>query len=76
MSDNGVRRAAVVGRPIAHSRSPQLHLAAYRALRERGPVVVAGVHLRHQLGADETRSPASLPARPVTQRYSALPPDA
>ncbi|MFY1599775.1 shikimate dehydrogenase, partial [Micromonospora sp. WMMD737] len=26
------RRAGVLGLPIAHSRSPQLHLAAYRAL--------------------------------------------
>jgi shikimate dehydrogenase len=30
------RKAAVLGSPIAHSRSPQLHLAAYRALGLEG----------------------------------------
>jgi shikimate dehydrogenase len=42
------RKAAVLGSPIAHSRSPQLHLAAYRAL---------GLHdwtyERIECGADE-----------------------
>ncbi|MGH3956565.1 shikimate dehydrogenase [Mycobacteroides salmoniphilum] len=32
MSTADVRRAAVLGSPIGHSRSPDLHLAAYRAL--------------------------------------------
>ena len=31
-ADPGARRAAVVGAPVGHSRSPQLHLAAYAAL--------------------------------------------
>lgn len=35
-AEPGPRKAAVLGSPIAHSRSPQLHLAAYRALGLRG----------------------------------------
>lgn len=31
-AENVRRRAAVLGKPIAHSRSPRLHLAAYRAM--------------------------------------------
>lgn len=44
----------------------------------RPAVVVAGVHLRHQLAVDEAPAHASpsLPARPTTQPYAALPPGA
>lgn len=42
------RRAAVVGKPIAHSRSPQLHLAAYRALG-----LADWTYERIECGADE-----------------------
>jgi shikimate dehydrogenase len=35
-ADRGPKKAAVLGSPIAHSRSPQLHLAAYRALGLHG----------------------------------------
>jgi shikimate dehydrogenase len=42
------RKAAVLGSPIAHSRSPQLHLAAYRALGLDG-----WTYERIECGADE-----------------------
>ncbi|WP_084385533.1 shikimate dehydrogenase [Rhodococcus sp. WMMA185] len=42
------RKAAVLGRPIAHSRSPQLHLAAYRALG-----LTEWTYDRIECGADE-----------------------
>jgi shikimate dehydrogenase len=42
------RRAAVLGSPIAHSRSPQLHLAAYAALG-----LVDWTYERIECGADE-----------------------
>ncbi|UQX09988.1 shikimate dehydrogenase [Candidatus Mycobacterium methanotrophicum] len=42
------RKAGVLGSPIAHSRSPQLHLAAYRALG-----LVGWTYERIECGADE-----------------------
>ena len=42
------KKAAVLGSPIAHSRSPQLHLAAYRALGLDG-----WTYERIECGADE-----------------------
>src|ERR1700684_1419330 len=42
------RKAGVLGSPIAHSRSPQLHLAAYRALGLRD-----WTYERIECGADE-----------------------
>jgi shikimate dehydrogenase len=42
------RKAGVLGSPIAHSRSPQLHLAAYRALGLTG-----WTYERIECGADE-----------------------
>ncbi len=48
------RRAAVLGSPIAHSRSPQLHLAAYRALGLDGwtydRIECTGAHLPGVVG--------------------------
>jgi shikimate dehydrogenase len=45
------RRAAILGKPVAHSRSPQLHLAAYRALGLAG-----WTYDRIECGADELPS--------------------
>ncbi len=42
------RKAGVLGKPIAHSKSPQLHLAAYRALGLSG-----WTYERIECGADE-----------------------
>ncbi|WP_096286675.1 shikimate dehydrogenase [Mycobacterium ahvazicum] len=44
----GPRKAAVLGSPIAHSKSPQLHLAAYRALG-----LVGWTYERIECGAEE-----------------------
>ena len=43
-----MKKAAVLGSPIAHSRSPQLHLAAYRALD-----LSEWTYERIECGADE-----------------------
>src|ERR1700761_9669450 len=43
-----MKKAAVLGSPIAHSRSPQLHLAAYRALG-----LAEWTYERIECGADE-----------------------
>jgi shikimate dehydrogenase len=48
MSAAPARRAGVLGSPIAHSRSPQLHLAAYRALG-----LADWTYERIECGADE-----------------------
>ncbi|MFZ0905036.1 MAG: shikimate dehydrogenase [Mycobacterium sp.] len=48
MSAAPAKRAGVLGSPIAHSRSPQLHLAAYRALG-----LVDWTYERIECGADE-----------------------
>ena len=48
------KKAAVLGSPIAHSRSPQLHLAAYRALGLRG-----WTYERIECNADELPSVVS-----------------
>lgn len=47
-ADRQPRRAAVLGSPIVHSRSPQLHLAAYRALGLQG-----WTYERIECGAEE-----------------------
>lgn len=47
-AEPAARRAAVLGSPIAHSRSPQLHLAAYRALG-----LADWTYDRIECGADE-----------------------
>jgi len=44
----GARRAAILGSPVSHSRSPQLHLAAYRALG-----LTDWTYDRIECGADE-----------------------
>ncbi|AFM17156.1 shikimate-5-dehydrogenase, fungal AROM-type [Mycolicibacterium chubuense NBB4] len=76
MSDSP-RRAAVLGKPIAHSRSPQLHLAAYRALGldgwtydriectgEQLPAVVAG------FGAEWVGVSVTMPGKFAALRFA------
>ena len=71
------RKAAVLGSPIAHSRSPQLHLAAYRALglrdwtyeriecsAEQLPSVVSG------LGAEWVGVSVTMPGKFAALRFA------
>src|ERR1700726_3177130 len=71
------RKAAVLGSPIAHSKSPQLHLAAYRALglrdwtyeriecsAEQLPSVVSG------LGAEWVGVSVTMPGKFAALRFA------
>ena len=68
-----IRRAAVIGSPIAHSLSPALHSAAYEALKldwtyERHEVAAAGAfraRLRQERLDDGLPEQEAVPSRSV-----------